>query len=674
MKIPLGLILSSWVLLLATVAGLGSQRCCAGEAEAKPETEEERYKRFREGEKPAEGQAPKPAEGTAAPATPAAEAKPAEGTAAPAAEAKPAETAAAAEGEQPKPEAKREDPDEPELVDLYHDAEKKDEPTNGRLGGELGRAAWKKNKVPRWAIDQEPLLPVGNRWGIGFPHSPRHVTNNAWHNPYRQNVLKGDYPILGQDKFLVINAGSDTTAEFREIPTPSGNTPFRPGSFDFFGSPEATFVQQNFFLSVEFFGGETAFKPRAWEARVTPVFNINYINTDERLAVNIDSREGRDRLDHQIAFQELFGEYHFVDISPNYDFIAGRAGIQFYNHDFRGFLFADNQLGARLFGTYENNRLQYNFTYWEMLNKDTNSGLNTLFQMKDEHVFLANLIRQDTFVKGYNIIGQVGLSVEEASVEFNQNGVPVRPTPIGSGQPHSNKVGYVGFGGNGHIGRFNLSHQYYLAYGEDTLNPIAGQQTDILAHMFAAELSYDWDWMRFRTSYFYSSGDEDPEDDKAEGFDSIFENPEFAGGQFSYWVRQGFGAGNTFTLLKSRNSLIPNLSAGKEEGQANFVNPGVHLFNIGYDAELTPSLRAVANINYLKFADTTSLEFLLGQEAISKEIGLDYSLGLIYRPLLNQQIILTGGVAALQPFDGYKKIYDTSGVQLSGFMNVIVKY
>ncbi|MCZ7648708.1 MAG: hypothetical protein M5U26_26200 [Planctomycetota bacterium] len=645
-----GLFLATW-LACASVAR-------AGETESKPE--DDRYKRFKE--KPAEGEvAAQPA------AEPEAKAKKEEGG-----EAKKEEGEAKAPEAAPV-EATREDPDEPELVDLYLDAEKNEKGT-GKNGEPIGKTVWNKNQVPRWAIDQEPIVPVAHRWNLGFSDNPRHVKNRSWHNPFRQNVLKGDYPILGQNKFLSVIAGSETVAEYRDIPTPSGNTPFAPAGFDFFGSPNQWFVQQNFFFSLELFGGETDFKPREWEVRITPVFNVNYVSTEERLAINIDSRRGRDRLDHQIAFQELFGEYHFADLSPYYDFVAARGGIQFYNEDFRGFLFADNQLGVRAFGNYENNRLQYNFTYFEMLNKDTNSGLNTVFDLKDEHVFMANLIRQDTFVKGYNIIGNIAASVEEESVYFNENGVPVRPVPIGDAAPHSNKVGYVGFGGNGHIGRFNLSHQYYYAFGKDTHNQLAGRENDISAHMFAAELSYDWDWMRFRTSYFYASGDSEPYDDKATGFDAIFDNPEFAGGQFSYWVRQGFGAGNTFTLLKSRNSLLPNLSPGKEEGQANFVNPGVHLFNLGYDAELTQSLRAICNVNYIKFDDTTVLEQLLGQNSIPKDLGIDYSLGLIWRPLLNQQIVLTGGIAALQPLEGYKKIYDTSHTQLSGFMNVLVKY
>ena len=72
-------------------------------------------------------------------------------------------------------------------------------------------------------------------------------------------------------------------------------------------------------------------------------------------------RRGTTRLDSFFGFQELFAEYHLADLSPNYDFVSTRAGIQGFTSDFRGFIFGDNQLGVRLFGNLESNRNQFNF-------------------------------------------------------------------------------------------------------------------------------------------------------------------------------------------------------------------------------------------------------------------------------------------------------------------------
>ena len=45
-------------------------------------------------------------------------------------------------------------------------------------------------------------------------------------------------------------------------------------------------------------------------------------------------------------------------------------------------------------------------------------------------------------------------------------------------------------------------------------------------------------WTRWRLSGLYASGDGDPQNNTQGGFDAIFENPQFAGGDTSYWIRQ----------------------------------------------------------------------------------------------------------------------------------------
>ncbi len=652
-------------LLWVASGGLVVAQAQEGGGEAKPKKKDDpRYKKFiRKGSDEKKAQTAEPE------AEPKQEA-PAESKAEPAKEEKSDVESIPVETQKEKETAEeviREDPNEPELVDLY--SEEWNEKDDSIIEGAVG---WKHNRVPKTALE-DGMLPVPDRWRIGLPRNTMRKKGSLI-NPYRQNILKGDYPIIGQQTFLNVIAASDTLVEGRNLPIPSGVTSSKPRSFEFFGSGELLTVNQNFILSVELFGGETEFKPRDWEVRVAPVFNINYLKANEQFVVNIDPTQGTDRHDHQIAFQELFGEYHFYDLTKNYDLIAGRFGIQPLNMDFRGFLFFDDNLGARVLGTYENFRLQYNLAYFNMLNKDTNSGLNNLFELKDEHVLLANVIRQDTMIKGYDIMATVGFSSEEESQRYNENGVLVRPAPIGSLQPHAVKAGYIGFGGNGHIGRWNITHQFYQVFGNDTLNPIAGKEVSINAQMAAVELSVDMDWMRPRISYFYASGDNDALDNKATGFDAIIDNPDFAGGQFSYWVRQGFIPGNAVTLMKDRFSLLPNLATSKGEGQANFVNPGLHLFNIGYDAELLPHLKAILNANYLEFASTEPLEKLLNVQGLSKKIGYDVSMGLQYRPLLNNNIILNFGVAGLIPAKGFQQLYESRKTRWHAFTGITLTY
>jgi hypothetical protein len=219
-----------------------------------------------------------------------------------------------------------------------------------------------------------------------------------------------------------------------------------------------------------------------------------------------------------------------------------------------------------------------------------------------------------------------------------------------------------------------VTHAFYTARGRDNFNPIAGRGVFIEGYMAAAELSYDRDWYRPKISYFYASGDKDPLDRKARGFDSIFDNPAFAGGGFSFWNRLGIKLTGTGVNLVNRGSLLPDLRSGKDEGQPNFVNPGIHIVNAGVDLELTPKVKALINANYLRFDSTDTLKLLLFQSRFRKEIGWDLSAGIRYRPFLNNNVILLMGYAVFLPGKGFEDIYESRHPLFSAFSNLTLTY
>jgi hypothetical protein len=215
----------------------------------------------------------------------------------------------------------------------------------------------------------------------------------------------------------------------------------------------------------------------------------------------------------------------------------------------------------------------------------------------------------------------------------------------------------------------NLTHAFYQALGTDSFNPLAGRPVTINAQMAALELSVDKDWIRFKGSAFYASGSANPASGHARGFDAIEDFPEFAGGIFSLWNREGIRLTGAGVNLTSPDSLLPSLRSDKDEGQANFVNPGIFLANLGTDFDLTPKLRGFVNVNYLRFEDTEPLELLLFQAPIHHTIGVDSSLGVRYRPPLTENISITAGAAALVPGQGLRDIY-TGKMMFSVFTNV----
>ena len=509
---------------------------------------------------------------------------------------------------------------------------------------------------------------VRDRWRIEYPEYDRYGDRGAqgrdipfrrgrWYNPYDQSVIKGDRPIIGGDIFMVLSAVSSTNIEIRRIPASTNVSSADPDNNNFFGRPENFFFNQTLQLSFEMFKGQTTFQPRTWAFKISPTFSIpNYLNARENGVVNIDVRRGTTRTDTHVSLEEAFAEVKLFNTNDNYDAVSIRAGIQPFNADFRGFLYSDNNLGIRTFGAFSNNKTQFNLVWFHQLDKDTNSKLNR-FLFRHQNVYIANLYRQDFLKKGYTIQLLGAFNDDRGRKHFDTNGFPVRPALIGSARQHDVQAGYFGINGDGHIGILNLTHSYYFAFGRDEFNGIAGRKTDIRAHMAAAEFSIDRNWLRFKASGFFATGDEDPTDDKAEGFDAIFDDPNFAGGQFSYWNRQGFKLLSTDVGLVHANSLLPTLRSEKTEGQASFVNPGIFILNGGVDAEITPTVKAVFNANYLRFHRTQSLEYVLFEPEVRNEIGYDLSLGVVYRPFLINNITFTFGGNVLIPGKGFKDIY-----------------
>jgi hypothetical protein len=410
----------------------------------------------------------------------------------------------------------------------------------------------------------EDFVPVPDRWRI----IENLGVNERWYDPYNQNTLKGDRPIFGEDWFFNLSAISDSVFEPRSTPVPVGIQTGAPGSNDVFGDTDQVFASQTAILSASLIKGNTAFKPQDLEFRLTVAYNYNYAWAEEDRFLNANPLDGHTRTDDFLGVQEAFIDYHIRNVSDRYDFDSVRVGIQPFSTDFRGFLFQDNQLGVRLFGTRNNNRVQYNLAAFARIEKDTNSGLNDISDdLRQDYAFLANVYRQDTPVPGLTsqLIAVFNMNRESGDIEEDTNGFPVRPALIGKLRPREYDVGYVGYNVDGRLGRLNLTASAYYAYGEDYNNTFNGEESVIRAYFVAAEPSVDFDWIRVRGSALFASGDDNPWDDVEEGFDAIFKNPQFAGADTSYWIRQSipFAGGGRAVGLNGPNGVLPSLRSSK---------------------------------------------------------------------------------------------------------------
>jgi hypothetical protein len=538
--------------------------------------------------------------------------------------------------------------------------------------------------LPSEGQQSSHFVPVEDRWRIGFPKWDRYGFDHPLMSdypfmpgrvldPYNQNVIKGDYPVSGQHTFLDISAISTQFFEGRQIPT--ATTPFesteRPRQENFFGRPNQFFTTNYFAIAFDLFHGDAAFKPPDWRIRLVPTFNVNNLSVEELAVVSPNVLQGTSRTREFWALQEAFVEAKLADLSPDYDFVSVRAGTQPFISDFRGFLFADINRAVRIFGTRNGNRDQFNLAYFRQWEKDTNSFLNT-FNDRRQNLLFANYYRQDFLFPGYTAQVSLSYNNDPASMKFDKNRFLVRPDPVGIFQPHDVDVAYLGLAGDGHIGRYNLTHQFYWAFGRDGLNPLANRTETINAQMFAIEGSYDRDWARFRVSFFWASGDRNINNAHATGFDTILDAPNFAGGPFSFWNRQQiplFGVN-----LVQRLSLVPDLRSSKIQGQANFVNPGLLLPTLGVDFDITQRVKMFNNFNLLWFDNTNVLEQFLFDGRIQRFIGADLSTGFEYRPLLNENVSMILGFSMLLPGQGFNDLYNNFSSRvdplLATFMNL----
>jgi hypothetical protein len=515
------------------------------------------------------------------------------------------------------------------------------------------------------AIDPAPVdmvgefIPLPDRWRImeslGFKY--------PWYDPYNQNIWKGDKPIHGEDWFLSLIGIADTIVEPRSTPFPTGITSSDgPGQNDIFSDVDQSIFAQTFLVGLVYYKGDTTFKPPEYEYRLTLGLQYNRVDVQDVRVLNIDPRRGTTRDDgFLVGLQELFVDKHLRDVSDRYDFDAVRFGVQPFSSDFRGFLFQDLQFGARLFGNRDNNKIQYNLAWFRRMEKDLNSGLNDPTEpLRDDDVIVANLYRQDWPVLGFTSQGTVVWNRNrEDEPFFDSNGFIQRPASLGFEGPREYDAYYIGYNGDGHWKTLNFTVSGYYLTG-DNINTFTGRESDIDAGFLAAEVSKDFDWIRVRASLAYSSGDDDPFDDKSQGYDAIFENPIFAGADTSYWIRQNIPlVGGGLVTLSQRNGMIPNLRPSKEQGQSNFENPGLRLIGIGGDFDLTPLHRVSFNLNELWFDDTTTLEVARNQSPIDDHIGTDASVAWIWRPFMTQNIVLRLSGAVLIPGEGIDDLYGT---------------
>jgi hypothetical protein len=510
-------------------------------------------------------------------------------------------------------------------------------------------------RLPTPAFSPLPgSIPV-DRWRIiDSLGSPSTLTN-----PYAtNNPLKGDRPVWGSDGFSVLTVSTTSLLEERRVPVTAD-----PVSGELDGRQQL-FNSQTASIDAVLYEGDTIFRPPDYELRLTPILNFSSTDTG-----------GEQVTTKSVGAQALFFEKHLRDVSAQYDFDSVRIGIQPVTSDFRGFVLADQPLGVRLFGTRDNDIYQYSFGWFRRLPKNAAKQNELGEGIPHNDLLVANLYVQD--------LGKQGLTSEFVLIydrsrargtQVTASDDPADPTvTFTSGARHNYDVAYLGYGADGHIGILNLTGSIYEVLGREEQGVFIPGPTTVQATFAAVELSRDFDWIRVRASGLYASGDSNPFDSHAGGFDGINQTAIFAGTDSTFFLHQRLPLVLDAIDLKERDSLFPSLRSTADTGESNYTNPGLELAGLGADLDLSPALRVSFDASHVMFANTSSLDAVLGRTDIRRNIGTDLSADAFYRPLDSQNIIARLSVAKLLADPGARSLVGGSA-PFSMFLNLVLTY
>ena len=318
----------------------------------------------------------------------------------------------------------------------------------------------------------------------------------------------------------------------------------------------------------------------------------------------------------------------------------------------------------RLFGTRDNNRWQYNIAYFRRLEKDTNSGLNDLGAAPARR----RRVRRQPVSAGLpgarvHLAGDACSTTATArttSAYYNQNDFIERPASLGREVPREYDVGLHRLQRRRPLRPAEPHDLGLLRDRRGDAGRVRRRRTSTSARC-SPRPSCRWTSTGSapRISLLYGSGDDDPFDDRATGFDAVFENPQFAGADTSYWIRQAvplIGGGRV--ALSGRNGVLAQPALLEGRG-------AVELHQSGHPARRARRRHGRA-ADAARFAEREHavlrrhrrcVEVARNQGPIDKHIGYDVSAALTWRPMMSQNIVLRASYATLLAGDGFDALF-----------------
>ena len=377
-----------------------------------------------------------------------------------------------------------------------------------------------------------------------------------------------------------------------------------PSSATFFGRPDQFVYNQNFSFSVDLFHGDAGVQAGRL-ARQGDAGLQRQLPGRQRTGRRQPRRaQGHRPRPDLLRPGRVVRRDKLADLSPDYDFVSVRVGSQPFISDFRGFIFSDTNRAVRLFGTLNSNRDQFNLD----LLRPAGEG----HQQRAEHVPRPQpggrhrqLLPPGLHLSRLHGPGQRPLQPRRPDASTStSNGFLVRPDPVGVFQPHELDVVYLGWAGDGHIDRFNITTPVLLGprprQPQPARQPAAGHQRRRWPPSSCPTTATGCASAR-RSSRPPATATPTTATPPASTRSSTTRTSPAASSATGSGRRSRCSA----STWSNASSLMPDLRSSKIEGQSNFVNPGLLAAQLrrGHrpDAE---AARLINNVNFLWFDKT----------------------------------------------------------------------
>ncbi len=338
-----------------------------------------------------------------------------------------------------------------------------------------------------------------------------------------------------------------------------------------------------------------------------------------------------------------------------------KVGLQNYKSDIIGSIYSDTDLGLRLTGAFKG--VDWSIYGANRVENDLLSDFNQISDFRDQQIYIGHLQFK------------VGETIFKPSVHLNMDDEGDHKRGR-AGRDEDVEAMYLGLTTYGPIGPVTVLTGLYGVFGNQDNVSLVGaiplRDQSIKAFLGYLDISYPM--MDGKISphigALFASGDDDPFDGNAEGFDAISDDVNVWGAKGAIIDdRISLGALGGRTVIR-HDSPFPALR--DTDANSNYINPGLIAANIGFNTKPFEKFSLDANVTFLWWEETEVLEAILAglgtPTSIGHSVGAEFNAEAIYQ--LTDQIRINASGAIFKPHQDMMRIYGDNDLAINAVAGI----